>query len=191
MLRMDPLQIKIVVEIVGGSITAGAAVFGVIKGLQEWHRATEQRKEELLLRRREFRHKQAMFAKELVKEVFQDKKARAALKMLDWLRSHYEDEQGRKYEIRRAEIQSALRTTEEVLSGREALSDKDVFIRTCFESLYDHFEELENLIKVEIINFDDIETAFRYYMIRLLRQDVRHLGFLHTVSVRANTLLTD
>jgi hypothetical protein len=47
-----------------------------------------------------------------------------------------------------------------------------------FEALYDHLEEIEKLVSLEIINFEDLETAFRYYMVRALRPDIEHFAFL-------------
>ena len=71
-MNADPL--KIWVDVAVGALTIVAAPFAAYKALTEWNRATEQRKEELKLRQREFRHRQATFARELVREVFQDKK---------------------------------------------------------------------------------------------------------------------
>jgi hypothetical protein len=175
---MSADHIKIWVDVAVGSLTLVAAPFAAYRGLEEWRRATEQRREELLLRQREFRHKQATFARELVKDIFDDKKARAALKMLDWLYEVYVDEDEQEHEIRRAEVQSALRVTQSVLQGNETLSEKDVFIRNCFEALYNYLEQLENLIDLQVVNFEDIGTVFRYYMTRALRPDVAHLSFL-------------
>jgi len=161
------------VTIIGGCIAAGAAIIVTFKALAEWRRAIEQRKEELTLRQREFRHKQATFARDLVKEVFADKKSRAALTLLDWLRADYEDDDGEKHEIRREEVQNAMRTSQ------LKFTDKEKFIRTRFEALYDYLEQIENLIELAVITFDDIETTFRYYMVRALRPEIRHLDFLN------------
>jgi hypothetical protein len=171
---------KTLVDIFVGSLTIVAAPFAAYKALKEWGRSIEQRKEELKLRQREFRHRQAVFARDLMKEVFQDKRARSALRMLDWLRTEYQDESGEKYVVRRSEVQHALRTTREVCSGKEALSDKEEFIRNCFERLYDYWEQIEELIKLEVVNFEDLETVFRYYVLHILRPDVWHPGFLET-----------
>lgn len=158
---------------IGGSvITAGGVLVASFKALVEWRRATEQRREELLLRQREFRHKQATFARELTREVFSDPKARAALKMLDSLSFEYVDDAGSKRRIRREELQSALRTSD------LTFSDEQKFVRASFEALYDYLEQIEHLIGLEVISFDDVETAFRYHMIQALRPEVRHLEFL-------------
>jgi len=160
------------VTIVGGVIAAGGVLIASFKALTEWRRATQQREEELKQRQREFRHKQATFARELIREVFSDPKARAGLKMLDWLSAEYIDDDGSTHRIRREDLQPALRTCDLSFTGAHK------FIRTRFEALYDYLEQIEQLIGLEVINFEDIETAFRYYMVRALRPQIRHFDFL-------------
>lgn len=165
-------EIESLVKIVGGVIAAGAAIFATFKALIEWRRATEQRREELVLRQREYRQKQAVFGREIVREIFADTKARAALKMLDWLDDEYVDDDGVQYRIRRDQIQSAMRTTNLTFTNAEA------FVRTRFEALYDHLEQVEHLITLGVLAFDDIETAFRYYVVRAIRPTIQHFDFL-------------
>ena len=97
MLALSLVSAESWVKIIGGVITAAAAIVAAFKALAEWRRSTEQRAEELQLRQREFRHKQAMFARDLISEVFADAKARAALRMLDWTQFDYTDEKGVTY----------------------------------------------------------------------------------------------
>jgi hypothetical protein len=78
-------EIETWVKIVGAIIAAVAAIFATFKALAEWRRATQQRRDELSLRQREYRQKQVIFGREIVREIFADPKARPALKMLDWL----------------------------------------------------------------------------------------------------------
>lgn len=160
------------VTILGGVVTAVGILVASFKALVEWRRATEQREEELKLRQREFRQKQATFARELTREVFSDQYARAALKMLDSISFEYADENGAKHRIRIEELQPALRTSD------FTFTDEQKYVRASFEALYDYLEQIEQLISLEVINFEDIETVFRYYMVRTLRPDVRHLDFL-------------
>lgn len=172
---MTMIELESLVKIVGGIIAAGAAIIATFKALAEWRRATQQRRDELSLREREFRQKQATFARQLIKEVFADTKARTALKMLDWLDEEYVDDDGSKYRIKREEIQSAMRAYS---ADCPSFSDKEAFIRTSFESLYDQLEQMEHLIDLGVIAFDDVETAFRYFMIRVARPGIQHFDFL-------------
>jgi hypothetical protein len=169
---MTASEVQSWVTIVGGVVAAVGVFIASFKALVEWRRANEWREEELRQRQREFRHKQATFARELTREVFADPRARAALKMLDSLSYEYADEAGVKHRVRVDQIQPALRTVE------LTFSDEEKFIRSGFEGLYEYLEQIEQLIGLEVVNFEDIETVFRYYMARALRPDVRHLGFL-------------
>jgi hypothetical protein len=84
----------------------------------------------------------------------------------------YADDDGTKHRVRREELQPALRT-----SGLSFTSEQK-FIRASFEALYDQLEQIEQLIGLELVNFEDIETVFRYYVRRALEPDVRHFAFL-------------
>jgi hypothetical protein len=169
---MTVTEIQALVAIIGGVVAAGGVLVATFKVLVEWRRATEQRQEELKLRQREFRQKQATFARELTREVFSDPKARAALKLLDSLSFQYVDDDGTKHRIRREELQPALRTSD------LTFTDVQKFVRASFEALYDYLEQIEQLIRLDVINFEDIETVFRYYMVQALQPDVRHFQFL-------------
>jgi Asp-tRNA(Asn)/Glu-tRNA(Gln) amidotransferase C subunit len=157
---------------VGSAVVAtGGGLVAAFKAVSEWKRATLQRRDELQQRELEFRHKQAVFSRDLIKDIFGDTWSRAALRMLDWDLNDYEDGKGTKYEISRGEVKHALRAT------NLQFSDKEVYIRTCFEALYDYLEQLENLIRLDVINFEDIETTFRYYIVRIVRPDTEHFEF--------------
>jgi hypothetical protein len=44
--------------------------------------------------------------------------------------------------------------------------------------LYDHLEQIEHLISLKVLNFDDVKTPFRYYIQNALRPAIRHIKFL-------------
>lgn len=171
MISIDVATTELWIKIMGGAIAAAAAIFATFKALAEWRRSTQQRAEELDLRQREFRHKQAIFARELILEVFADPKARAALTMLDWTEFDYEEKPGVSHTISQWEIKKAMTSSEDA-------DDKEVFIRTRFEALYDYVEQIEHLISLDIVNFADVDIPFRYYMENLLRPDIEHVKFL-------------
>jgi hypothetical protein len=168
------MKFESLVKIVGGIIAAGAAVFATSKGLAEWRRSTEQRRDELALRQREYRHKQAVFGREIVREIFADPKSHAALMMLAWPEAGrvYKDDDGTKYQICKDSVQSAMRVDNLTFTDSESL------IRMRFEALYENLEQVENLIQLGILAFEDIETAFRYYLVRALRPSIQHFAFL-------------
>jgi hypothetical protein len=57
-------------------------------------------------------------------------------------------------------------------------TDAEAFVRTRFEALYDHLEQVEHLIDLGVLAIDDVETAFRYYMVRDIRPTIQHFAFL-------------
>lgn len=166
-----PDTIETWVKIIG----AAAAIFASFKALAEWRRSTQQRLEEHALRQREYRQKQAVFGRELIREVFSDAKAHTALRMLDYLdREYVDDDTGAKYRIRDLDIQPAMRPS----STESPFTTAEVFVRTRFECLYDYLEQIEHLIKLDVVAFEDVETAFRYYMVRAIRPNIEHFAFL-------------
>jgi|GEM_PF-1581169 len=165
-----------IAAIVGGGIAAW-------KAISEWKRATlqradelKQREQELDQRRHEFRQKQAVFARDIIKDVFADKRAFDALTMLDFLEETYLDPKTNKsHHISRKDLRPAL---VEGIDDQDRDEDKDTFIRRAFEGLYDHLEQVQNLVDVGVLNLEDLSTAFRFYMQRALSEEVKHIEFL-------------
>ena len=172
------------VKISGGIITTAAAVFGVYKVLEEWRRSASQRAEELALRQRESRQKQVVFARQTIKEIFADPRARTALKLLDWESATYADDKGESFVITKGEIQHAMRP-----SGK--FDKKEAFIRTRFEALYDQIEQLEHLVETGVIDFDDVLTAFRFYVDWMHDPKVEHRAFLKAFDYPATLRFLD
>ena len=166
-----PKDLKDWVIMIGTTATVIGVLLTSWKALAEWNQSTKQREFE-------FRHKQAVYAREITKEIFNDPKARAALEMLDWLRRKFKTEEGEILDVRRSEIQSAMRAPNAQVQTSLRFSKLEAFIRTRFEALYDRLEEIEKLIRLKIINFEDVETVFRYYMIRVQRPNIQHYAFL-------------
>jgi hypothetical protein len=166
------------VKVLGTAVAIFAGIVAAWKAIAEWKRATLQRADELKQRelelhqqKQEFRQKQALFAREIIKDIFDDKRARNALTMLDFREDEYEDINGARYEVERPELKPAL------CDSKSEDEDKAIFIKRCFESLYDHLEQVENLLEVGVLNVEDIAPAFRYYMQKALHGDIQHLEF--------------
>lgn len=168
---MSPNDTKEWVGTIGGIIAAATAIVATFKAIAEWRRAIAQRKDELSLRKREFRQKQAIFGRELVREIFADVRARAAFSMLEWPTAEYKDGD-KAFVIHSCQIQQSLHADEGAFSPEEA------FIRTRFDALYNYLEQVENLIALEILDFEDLKTTFRYYMEQAQRDDIQHLIYL-------------
>ncbi len=166
------------VKVLGTAVAIFAGIVAAWKAIAEWKRATLQRADELKQRelelhqqKQEFRQKQALFAREIIKDIFDDKRARNALTMLDFREDEYEDINGARYDVGRPELKPAL------CDSKSEDEDKAIFIKRCFESLYDHLEQVENLLEVGVLNVEDIAPAFRYYMQKALHGDIQHLEF--------------
>jgi hypothetical protein len=167
------------VNVLGTVAAIGGGGLAAWKAISEWKRATlqradelRQREEELQQRKQEFRQKQAVFARDTIKDIFADKRAFNALTMLDFDEYDFEDVEKRKrHHIVRQELQPVLRM--------DSIGDpaKETFIRRSFEGLYDHLEQVQNLLDVDVLNLADIETTFRYYMRSALEPDIEHLKF--------------
>lgn len=171
---MQPHEIETWVKIAGGAAAAAAALVAAFRGISEWRRANAQREEELKLKQREFRHKQALMARDLVKEIFGDKSSRAALDMLDWWQGNYQDGAGRNHFINRDRIRAEMRI------DSPPHDETGKIIRGCFDSLLTYLEQLERMIRLEVVQFGDVETAFRYHMVSLHRSSLGHREFCET-----------
>jgi hypothetical protein len=162
--------------IIGGGIAACKAIDEL--GRARLQRADElhQRKQALKQREREFRQKQAMFARDIIKDIFADNRASDALMMLDFDEYDYNDaEKNKTHHIKREELQRVLRI--EPIPDSEEDAEKETFIRKCFERLYDQLEQLQNLLDVGVLNLADLESTFGYYMRKALKPDVEHTKF--------------
>ena len=152
-----------IVAVIGSLVAAFMAI-------PEFRRSIDQRRENL-------RWKRAEMAKICVDEIRQNPLSRDALKMLDWTGLTYErPEGGRTGQIDHDQRRHALRATGTVF----AVGDDDPFIRDAFDALFDGFERLEHLIRIRLVEFDDVEPPFRYHVGKLAAAEERPTmrGFL-------------
>jgi hypothetical protein len=147
---MDALQAAAwIVAAVGGLIAASKAIV-------EMRKATQQRQADL-------RWKQAEMAKTCIDELAGRPLARSAMKMLDWSGRSYQDVGRRTGPIEAEDRRIALRT-----EGTVFIAESDEqFIRDSFDDLFDGFERLEHFVFIGLICFEDIESAFEYYVDRI------------------------
>jgi hypothetical protein len=162
--------------VVAGSIAAYKAIIELKRARLQRADELDQRKEALEQRKQEFRQKQAMFARDIIKDIQADKRASDALMMLDFGEYDYTDaEKNKTHHIKRGEIQRVLLSQE--IPEEERDPDKETFIRKSFERLYDHLEQVQNLLDVGVLNLADLETTLRYYMRIALEPDIEHMWF--------------
>jgi len=148
-------QIATWVRVIGGVIGASAAVFAVIKGLSEWRRTNERREQELDQKRLELRHSQAVNAKQIVESLFTQKESKYALTMLTWVTKSFKDENGVEHAVSRSNIKKAMQPKPGTLNS------EFIFIRQSFEALYLELEQIESLIRLEIIKFGVFQGSCR------------------------------
>ena len=121
---------------------------------------------------RENRLKQAAAAKSALDEVFGDARARAALRMLDWSGRSFDDG-GNVHTVQWGEIGPALTT-----DMSKPFPPKAVFIRDCFESLFDRLQLIEHYVAIGYLNLDDVAVPFAYYARKIVTHIDKYGPFL-------------
>ena len=90
--------------------------------------------------------------------------SRAALRILDWTGLKYERGNRETVPITHEVMWHALR-----IEGKSFNADEQ-YVPDCFDHLFDHFENLEHLLQIGLIRFDDVEIRIEYY-VRLLNRN--------------------
>lgn len=85
------------------------------------------------------------------------------------------------FRIGQADVKRGMRLAEDG-GGDLVLDDKDQFIRSQFEALYEFLEQLERLIQLEVVNFLDVKTAFGYYMLKAQKPALSHMDSLEKLG---------
>jgi hypothetical protein len=119
------------------------------KALDEQTRATELRREEL-------RWRKASLARDALDDLFDDKLAADAMRMLDW--------SGREYKVNDQQI--SINTATMLASLRiENLQFKpeETFVRDCFDAFFGHMEMIQHFLDVHLLEFEDVQYPFSYY----------------------------
>lgn len=151
-----------------------AAVGGIIaafKAIVEIRKSTAQREDDLRWKQTELRWKQADMAKKCIDEIAGRHLARCAMRMLDWSGRTY-DYEGKKTESITSEAMLyALRTSGTVFKP----GSDEQFVRDSFDEFFDGLERLELFIRIDLIRFEDVESAFKYYVSRMAKSPVREV----------------
>jgi len=126
------------------------AILVAFKILMEMKKGLQQRKIE-------HRWKQSRHALELLQTIKSDYKSNSALEMLVSSGKSFEIKKDTFQPVSIAEVEKALRIED------AKFNKKEVFIRECFNSLYDNLETVEHCISMEIIQFEDIRSPFEMY----------------------------
>lgn len=138
-----------------------AALFAAIAALVQGAWALRER-------RRELRWKQAELARVLMDEWFGREPSNTALVMIDEGNGRYGSKDLGAYDVNAGDVRSALAITG---SGDHAhatnSSDKDRFLRICFDALFFQFERAQHSIDIGVVRRKDMEVPTGYYVRRL------------------------
>lgn len=149
---------------------SGVAALLVYKYLLELRAAREQRKNEMVQTAIQLRWKQARLGKTINDEFQDDKGAGVALLLLDftgpdWGRK-FKCRLGKRHAITAPELTDTLRriidTEEQARTIR--LSDRDIAIAECFDSLFYYFAQFEHYLESGLVQFEDLDFPARYYV---------------------------
>jgi len=122
-------------------------------------------------------------AKKCLDEIVSDNLAGAAMKMLDWTGLTYDRGDGGKTgHIDHNDRRAALRTINAVF----APGDDGPFIRDAYDAFFDGFERLEHFVRINLIIFEDVEMAFRYYVEKMAAAEDRRVfnSYLETYGFK-------
>ena len=161
-----------------------AAVIGIvvaiIKYVSEQKQNRLQQGLQLDQRRLELRWKQAEAAKKMLDEMLEDPLAKAAMTMLDWDDLEYDIKTNVYAWIQQEEYLRALRT-----KGLD-FSDKEAYIRNCFDSLFYFMAMMEHYIKSDLVLLEDIAFPLDYYLKIMNRNRDVFLNFLNHYNLKGS-----
>ena len=160
-----------------------ATLVGIVGGLFALFRGVEEVRQSREIRQQEFRWKQADAAKELIEKMATDKNARCAMKMLDWENRRYDDNGRLTDPISYKVLLDGLRVKNppEITAGAPLqFTPDEVFVRDCFEALFDEYERFENYIRIELISFEDVQFPIGYYVKLMASNKAVFSAFLET-----------
>lgn len=132
------------VAIIGGIVSALALIWTL-------NESTVQKKLEL-------RRNQSRLGMELVDAILSDTQTFDALRMVDWNRRIYQVGKNKQV-ITTEDVRIALD-----IQNSDHLSEIDVFIREHFDELFYHMEKIERCLRVDLIQFEDIQSPLDYYL---------------------------
>ena len=137
---------------------AGGLILSIVSYISQQTLNRKQRNLELEQSKLQLRWKQAEAAKKILDEMHSDKNAVAAMKMLDWNDVEFEVAPGKNEVIWEKDYVKALRT------NNLTFTDKEMFIRNSFDSLFYYMAMMEHYIKTDLILLEDVRFPLDYYL---------------------------
>jgi len=139
-------------------VQVAAWMVAIVGGLVAAFKAIQETRENRRQRRRELRWKKAELARDIIAKLYTNKKLHDACIMVDWSGREFEVSPGRREEIRWEDLHGALRPWEEPIS----FDEKEVYIRDCFDELFDGLNLLEHYLRTDLLDFEDVEFPMAY-----------------------------
>lgn len=147
------------ITLIGGIVAVGGGLVAAFKTIQELRQSRRQRCEEL-------RWKQANIAKQLLDELFDREYSENAVLMLDWNKGQRKYVVGNEsLMISYKDVITALKKDQSDLTREpsDGLSEKEIYIRECFDFFFYFVDRIRHYIKINLINFDDIKAPLKSY----------------------------
>jgi hypothetical protein len=154
---MDPL-VKDWIQVISWGVAIVGGLVAAIVALSQFAVSNKQRK-------RELRWQQAKAGKELIDEMFDDKKASEAMRMLDFPGDEFSGIPSADKKVFLSDIPNAL----EVETGNDNdftfvhKDEKSVFIRDRFDGFLYYLERCEYFRENGLVEFRDIRVPVEYY----------------------------
>jgi len=169
---MDPI-VKDIVQIISLAVAIVGGLVAAFKALDE---VRENRRQRV----RELRWKKAELAREIVDKLYSSKRFHDALIMVDWTGREYEIAPGNVQEINWGDLPGALRLWEEPIS----FDEKEIYIRDCFDELFDGLNLLEHYLRTDLLDFKDVEFPMAYYVGKIIERHEAVAEFMNHYGYR-------
>ncbi len=149
-------------------VAVPVAAVGLAKAIYEIGASRKQRADE-------FRWKQANAAKELLDDIHNHELAKQAVHMLDWCDGSSE------YNIH-GDLSSVISYSDALkalaMNQGETRSERDAYVRDCFDWLFYRIDRIEHYIRRGLIEFDDVRDVFKVYARQVAKNEQVYLNFL-------------
>ena len=150
-------------------------IIGSVVGLIAAFKAVTEMKYNLKQRKIEYKWKKTAQAKNFLDEIKSDYRSSSELKMIDWSNRYYkisdDFDEDIITNITYDDVILALRTS------NLKFTQKESFIRDCFDSLFEKFEIIEHFLIQNFIDFEDISPPLQYY-INKIKKDNSYIEFI-------------
>jgi hypothetical protein len=157
-----------------------ALAVAVVGGLIAAFKALDETRENRRQRVRELRWRKAELAREIIGKLHASKRFHDALVMVDWTGRDYEVSPGNVKEIKWEDLPAALRLWEEPIS----FDEKEVYIRDCFDELFDGLNLLEHYLRTDLLDFKDVEFPMAYYIGKVVERGDDIAGLMNHYGYR-------